>query len=200
MDVLMVRHAHDVRSASGERSLSPRGHAQASALARRLSGTRARELWSSPSERARQTGVPLASALRLPLRCDPRLDEIRNDRGDDPRIPPPRERTSAVCSKGVEDWAAFLVRVSSFFGELCARAHEDRCVVIVTHSGVFDAVHEVLTGAGRRIELGVDHTGVTAWRHRPGSVAGTWLLRWHNDVGHLCAEAWPEPGIGSGRA
>ncbi|MFD0340151.1 histidine phosphatase family protein [Streptomyces sp. NPDC127117] len=195
MDVLLVRHAHDLRSSSDDRPLSPLGHAQAAALARQLSGTRITGLWSSPSERARQTGAPLASALGLPMRCDPRLDEIRNDREDDSGVPPPRERASAARFEGVEDWPAFLLRVSSFLGELCAGAREDQRVVIVTHSGVFDALHEVLTGAGCRIELEVDHTAVTTWRYRPGSAAGTWLLRRHNDIGHLRGPAWPESSL-----
>ncbi|WP_327347362.1 histidine phosphatase family protein [Streptomyces europaeiscabiei] len=199
MDVLVVRHAHDLRLAPDDRPLSPLGHAQAAALTRRLRHGRVTDLWSSPSERARQTATPLASALRMSLRCDPRLDEICNDR-EGTAAPPPRERASTPSMDGVEGWPAFLLRVSCFLGELCAGAHEDQRVVIVTHSGVFDAMHEVLTGAGCRVELEVDHTAITAWRYRPGSSAGAWLLRRHNDISHLRGEAWPESLLRRGGA
>lgn len=182
MEILLIRHAHDTRSDIDRRPLSARGRCQASALAQRLSGVGADELWSSPANRARQTAEFLEPTLRMPARVDSRVEEIRNTRPE-LKAPPPRERHHEEPRDGVETWPEFLARVSSFFTEICTGNRPGRRVVVVTHRGVFDALHEVLTGADRRVELDVDHTATTAWRYRPGSRAGTWELRWHNDLG-----------------
>ncbi|CAM5587084.1 histidine phosphatase family protein (plasmid) [Streptomyces viridifaciens] len=186
MELLVIRHAHDLHERSGDRRLSPAGRSQAIALAKSLADAGVTELWSSTSTRAVQTASEIASTIRLQLRTDPRLDEIRTARPDDPDVPPPRERAAGrTFAYGTEDWTAFLTRVSAFVSELLPARHAHHRAAAVTHSGVFDAIHEALTGAGRRIELEVAHTGVSVWRHRPGSPAGAWLLRCHNDTGHL---------------
>ncbi|RZU45737.1 broad specificity phosphatase PhoE [Streptomyces sp. BK022] len=188
MDLLLIRHAHDDRVGPHARRLSALGRAQCAALAKTLIGSRVDELWTSPRSRAVETAREISRTLRLPLRTDPRIEEIRTARPEDPDVLPPRERVGVTLADGTEDWNAFLDRVSAFVSERCLGSHDDRTVAVVTHSGVFDAVHEVLTGSGRRIELEIAHTGFTTWRHRPGSSAGTWLLRRHNDVAHLARE------------
>jgi broad specificity phosphatase PhoE len=191
LDLLLVRHGHDLLLPTGERILSEIGRQQARVLAERLSRTSPDELYCSTSIRAVQTASELAAAWGIEAILDPRLEEISNNRKDS-LAGPPRERTEGERYEGVETWGDFLVRVSAFISQFCSDRKQDRRIAVVTHRGVFDAMHEVLTGARRRIELDVAHTGVTAWHHRPGAAAGTWLLRWHNDLGCLSAET---PGV-----
>jgi broad specificity phosphatase PhoE len=185
MELLLVRHAHDVGSAVPGRPLSDRGRRQAAALAQCLHGLGISAVRSSTRTRAKQTAELAAEELGLPVVCDARLDEIVRVNPAQAAIAPPRERRLGVEVTGTESWSSFLVRVSSYVSELCQDEDTGQRIVVVTHSGVFDAVHEVLTGAGRRVELDIAHTGLTIWQHRVGSAAGTWLLRCHNFLGHL---------------
>lgn len=183
MDIVLIRHAHDVTAEDGDRVLSDRGCSQAHALACELARAQFDTLWCSTSTRSRQTATELEVALGLTALIDARIDEIRNRLPDASEVPPPRERTAPARRTGVEEWPDFLHRVACFVGEICL-GDEGRHAV-VTHSGVFDAVHELLTGSERRVEMDVGHTGITTWTHRKGSPAGTWILRRHNDQTHL---------------
>ncbi len=183
MDIILVRHGHDVR-ASPSRPLSATGSVQARAAALWLAEQKPAELWSGTLARASGTAAVISRVVGLSVKVDARLNEIVNDAAV--VLPPPRERAARQFAEGAEDWSSFCVRVAAFLGDLCAAADGERRVVVVTHSGVFDAVHEVLCGSSGRVEMDVAHTGVTWWRHRPGSPAGTWLLRMHNSTAHLC--------------
>ncbi|ANZ39757.1 hypothetical protein BBK82_30660 [Lentzea guizhouensis] len=186
MDVILVRHGHDVRC-SPLRPLSATGSMQARAAALWLAEQEPTELWSGTLARAAGTAAVISQVAGLPVRGDARLNEIVNDAAA--VLPPPRERAVWQFAEGAEDWSSFCVRVAAFLGDLCAGAEGARRVVVVTHSGVFDAVHEVLCGSSGRVEMDVAHTGVTWWRYRPGSPAGTWLLRVHNSTAHLAGAA-----------
>jgi broad specificity phosphatase PhoE len=186
MKMILARHADDDRLALPERPLTALGHAQSRALSRALATAGITGVFCSEARRARQTAAPVADLLGLTPYLDARLDEIRVPAlvaGD--RHPHPRELVGSTGNG--EDWYAFLARVAGFVSDLCT-GPAGATVLVVTHSGVFDAVHEILTGAGRRIELGVAHTGVSVWRHRPSSPAGRWLLECHNRINHLTAE------------
>ncbi|ANW18064.1 hypothetical protein BB341_07420 [Streptomyces clavuligerus] len=65
--------------------------------------------------------------------------------------------------------------------------------MLVTHSGFFDAVQELLNGGGSRVELKVAHTGITQWEYRPGCFGGSWLLHRHNIVPGLSPLPSPTP-------
>lgn len=78
--VHLVRHAHaGNRSAwRGDdrvRPLSPRGRAQADAIADALAGAGITTVWSSPYVRCVQTADPIAARHGVPVTEDPRLAE-----------------------------------------------------------------------------------------------------------------------------
>lgn len=103
----VVRHAHaGSRSAwRGDdrvRPLSPKGRAQADAIADGLAGAGITDVWSSPYVRCVQTAAPIADRLGLPVTEDPRLAEG----GDAARVLDAVlacaevGRTVALCSHG----------------------------------------------------------------------------------------------------
>jgi broad specificity phosphatase PhoE len=107
MQLHLIRHAHaGSRSAwdkaDHKRPLSPRGEAQAKAIAVALADAGIDTLWTSPSLRCRQTLEPLAEALGITVE----VVEIFNEGNDGP---PALDaalagaldgRTIAVCSHG----------------------------------------------------------------------------------------------------
>jgi probable phosphoglycerate mutase len=131
----------------------------------------------------------MARTTGLVAQVDHRLDEVRPGTVDDSGLPGPRERLRDRGRRRdtheAETWEHFLERVSAFMSELCHASAPQRQIVLVTHSGVFDAMFEILCGTGQRIELAVAHAAVTHWEHRPGCSAGSWLLHSHNDTTHL---------------
>ncbi|GAA2660643.1 MULTISPECIES: histidine phosphatase family protein [Actinosynnema] len=183
MHLNLLRHGADTRR--GERSLTVDGRRQAALAGAWLRRAHVTEVRTGALARASATAGIVAGVLGVPAVVDRRLDEIAAT-----SAPPPRERRPGAEVAGEECWGAFLERVAALVSELCAEPAPGRRVVLVTHSGVFDAVHELLTGA-RRVELAVAHTGITHWEHRPGSPAGTWLLHRHNATPHLDAAAHP---------
>ncbi|WP_440902289.1 histidine phosphatase family protein [Actinosynnema sp.] len=185
MHLTLLRHGADTRR--GERELTAHGRRQAALAGAWLRRTHVTEVRTGALARASATAEIVAGALGVPAVVDRRLDEIAAT-----SAPPPRERRPGAEVVGEEGWGAFLDRVAALVSELCAEPAPGRRVVLVTHSGVFDAVHELLTG-GRRVELAVAHTGLTHWEHRPGSPAGTWLLHRHNATPHLDAAAPVDP-------
>ncbi|MFE8944816.1 histidine phosphatase family protein [Streptomyces sp. NPDC007856] len=184
MHIFLVRHGRDSR-VPGSRSLSPEGLRQACSVGARLSGQGVTELWTSSLERARATAQAISWAVGLDPVVDRRLDEIRAGAAGIPDLPPPRERRRGPAPDGVESWGEFLERVGCFLSSLCGVPDPRRRIVLVTHSGVFDAVFEILCGTGARVELAVENCAVTRWEYRPGSPAGAWLLHGHNDTAHL---------------
>lgn len=85
---ILIRHGESVSNLEGrvqgqeDVALSPRGEAQASAVAAwsRVefggSASPIEEVWSSPLVRARETATRIAAALGLPLKIDERLREL----------------------------------------------------------------------------------------------------------------------------
>lgn len=82
MILFCVRHGESGFNAEGriqgqaDVSLSPRGRKQAEALASAMAKLPIQAIYSSPLARAMETAEPVAAALRLPIRTDPRLMEI----------------------------------------------------------------------------------------------------------------------------
>ncbi len=105
--VHLVRHAHaGNRSAwRGDdrvRPLSPKGRAQADAIADALAGAGITDVWSSPYLRCVQTAAPIADRLDLPVTEDPRLAEGGDAAGVLDAVLACAEagRTVALCSHG----------------------------------------------------------------------------------------------------
>ncbi|MFE3765087.1 histidine phosphatase family protein [Streptomyces sp. NPDC059104] len=187
MHIHLVRHGRDTRQ--GDRKLTAQGRCQARAVADRFARHGVTDILTAAPARARETAEEISRATGTVAEIDDRLDEIRPGPIDDAGLPGPRERLrERVCGPdagGAETWDRFLERVSAFLSELCRVSSPQRQVVLVTHSGVFDAMFEILCGTGQRVELAVAHTAVTHWQYRPGNPGGSWVLHSHNDTAHL---------------
>ncbi|MFP5225164.1 MAG: histidine phosphatase family protein [Actinomycetota bacterium] len=81
MLLLLVRHGHGPhvgkRLPTGESPLSKQGLQQADELVARFEGVRLDSVVSSPMQRAKQTGTPLARARRLKIKTYPGLGDVR---------------------------------------------------------------------------------------------------------------------------
>lgn len=86
IEVLVVQHGEKVRSA-GDPGLTEVGHRQAATVARWLAENRpdVGAIFASPLQRARETAAPIAAALGLVVKTDPRFRE-RMNWGDDSSI------------------------------------------------------------------------------------------------------------------
>lgn len=182
MHLYLLRHAEDRTGKHDPHSrfLTERGRRQARAAARRLAERRPTELRTSVLPRARQTADIVAEHVGLAVREDPRLNEIAWASFEDGVPPHPREDRLCPPPPGAESWHTFMTRVATCLSELCLQATEDQRIVLVTHSGYFDAVNELLQGGAGRVELLVAHGGITHWQYRPGNLGGVWLLHQHN--------------------
>jgi 2,3-bisphosphoglycerate-dependent phosphoglycerate mutase len=78
----LVRHAHAEWSPDEDRPLSPRGQADAQAVADLLARHAIDAIYASPAARARQTIEPLAARLDLPIQTERDLRE--RELGDAP--------------------------------------------------------------------------------------------------------------------
>lgn len=182
MHLYLLRHAED---RAGTRDphrpfLSERGRRQAAAAGLWLAERQPTDLRTSTLPRARRTADAVARHTGLDVREDPRLDEIAWACDAREPLPHPREDRHRPPPEGGESWHAFMTRVAACVSELCLAASARQRIVLVTHSGFFDAVSELLCGGTGRVELSVGHAGVTHWQYRPGDPAGAWLLHQHN--------------------
>ncbi|AQT74803.1 MULTISPECIES: histidine phosphatase family protein [Streptomyces] len=183
MHLFLLRHAEDRRRKHDPHHpfLTALGRRQAEAAAHWLAERRPTEIRTSTLPRARQTADVVAHHAGLVVREDPRLNEIVwASFGDGRQLPNPREDRLCPPPPGGESWHAFTTRVATCMSELCHRATEHQRIVLVTHSGFFDAVNELLSGGAGRVELLVSHAGITHWQYRPGDPGGAWLLHQHN--------------------
>jgi probable phosphoglycerate mutase len=84
MQVLLIRHGLPQRvenpdGVPADPSLSPEGCEQAEGVARWLARERFDRIYASPLKRARETALPLATALGLPIEVDPGIVEFDPD-------------------------------------------------------------------------------------------------------------------------
>ncbi|MEU7297059.1 histidine phosphatase family protein [Streptomyces exfoliatus] len=184
MHLYLLRHAEDRDGKDDPHQdlLTERGRRQAHAAAHWLAERRPTELRTSVLPRARQTADIVAAHTGLAAREDPRLNEIVWASSEGALLPHPREDRHYPPPPGAESWHVFMTRVATCMSELCHQASEDQRIVLVTHSGFFDAVNELLCGGADRIELLVAHAGITHWQYRPGDSGGAWLLHQHNVI------------------
>jgi 2,3-bisphosphoglycerate-dependent phosphoglycerate mutase len=200
MECWLVRHGESTWNAVGrfqgglDAPLSPRGHAQAAALAAGLSATRFDALYTSPLRRARDTALACGTAVGLdPVPVDGlrevglgdweglTLDTVRAQQGDhygrwlDAPVdhPPP----------GGESMASLAERVRAALDAL-SRRHADGRVLVVSHGGAISSA--LCAWLGRPLNaiwsLRLDNASVT----RVVLPAGH-LLGW-NETGHLSGQ------------
>ncbi|OKH99009.1 hypothetical protein A6A06_25770 [Streptomyces sp. CB02923] len=191
MHLYLLRHAEDRAGTHDPHRpfLTGHGRLQAQAAARWLADRHPTALRTSTLPRARQTADIVARHTALDVREDPRLNEIVWASSDAAGpLPNPREDRRCPPSPGAETWHVFMTRVATCVSELCHRAGADQRIVLVTHSGFFDAVNELLCGGSGRVELSVAHAGITHWQYRPGDSGGAWLLHQHNVTFHPASD------------
>lgn len=156
-DLVLVRHAqaehnvagrHALMSGWADLPLTACGTAQAERLARWLQHElRAAAVYTSPSERARHTALPIVRRLAVELRIESDLREIHCGDADGRSIAEVRERYPREWAAndaqqdpnfrwpGGESYREFRERVLGVV-ERIAAAHRGERVVLVTHTGV----------------------------------------------------------------
>lgn len=173
--------------------LNDTGRAQARALAEALTGEPIDAVYSSDLGRAMETATPLAQALGLRVRAEPRLRERCYGALENMTY-------AEVAEKRPEDFARWQARVPDFappggeslreFHERAveaalsvARRHPGERIAVVAHGGVLDCLYREATGmtleAPRQHEL----LNASVNRLRCDS-ANLTLLQWA-DVSHL---------------
>jgi broad specificity phosphatase PhoE len=201
MECWLVRHGETTWNSEGrfqgglDAPLSPRGHAQAAALAAGLTRTRFDALYTSPLSRARETAVACGSALGLePIALDDlreiglgaweglTLETVRARDGE--RYRRWLEAPAAHPPAGGEPMAGLAGRVRAALDRLAARHPEGR-VLVVSHGGAIASA--LCAWLGRPLDaiwsLRLDNASIT----RVVLPAGR-LLAW-NETGHLAGVA-----------
>lgn len=197
--VIVVRHGQTLwnleRRFQGHQDspLTPKGVAQAAALAKRLSRRSFSSLYSSDLGRARHTAQMIADATGHAVIADPRLrerslgafqglksEEIRTAYPDEYERYRARELDYVV--PGGESLRQQIERNMSCLEDL-ARRHSGETIVVVTHGGVLNVVlRQTLSiplEAPRRFEFLNSSLNLFVF------VDGYWTLQTWGDVGHL---------------
>ena len=150
MSIYLIRHGETALNASrtlqpADTPLSPRGEAQAAAIARRLVDAGVVAIVSSDLPRAAQTATAIAAACGLPIRWEPLLHErnfgdLRGQPYDGLAFDP---LTLVDAPPGGESAATFRARVAEAFARIVAwRAELDGNLAVVTHGLVIGAILE----------------------------------------------------------
>ncbi len=159
LELLLVRHGetewNSQRRIQGQLDvpLNATGRQQAQALAARLTGIAVDAVYASDLARARQTAEPIADALGLPLRIDPRLRErhfgalqgrfYEELQRDAPEVHERmRSRDLDFDLDGGETLPRFHRRVCDVLADLAGRHPQGR-IVVVSHGGVLDCVYRM---------------------------------------------------------
>jgi broad specificity phosphatase PhoE len=183
--LLLVRHGEVEEGARGriygrlDPALSPAGRAQAEAAARCVTAERPVAIYTSPSVRARDTALPIASALGLTPVTDPRIREIEfgefegltfaeAERRDPVTWREWMERPGEVRFPGGECWDEIRARAVDA-AESIAAAHPRAPVAIVTHGGVVRALlsEALALPASRTFRMEVGFGSLTVLRREP---------------------------------
>lgn len=165
MKITLIRHGESVANIghfisddpSRAIALTPRGQAQAEALARRLQGETFTHAYASEFPRAQQTASILLQQRKLQLRIDARLNERKSGMDGLPvhlfNDQVKRDPLHFKTEKG-ETFLEQMQRVRSFLDELASR-HAESHILAVSHENpiiavlaltVADASSVVLTG------------------------------------------------------
>ena len=137
--------------------LTGRGRADAAAAAARLADSGATVILASDLRRARETAVPIAAALGVPTRLEPRLRErdLGAAEGRPAADVTPAETGFAgervtdpdARPAGGESIRELYARVTGLLGELAASVPDGR-IVLVTHGGPVRVARAYLAGLG----------------------------------------------------
>ncbi|HEY7163969.1 MAG TPA: histidine phosphatase family protein [Candidatus Binatia bacterium] len=205
--VIIVRHGETewnlklIRQGHLDSPLTPRGVAQARALAERLLSERFSKLYSSDLGRAVQTARMIADLTGHTITTDPRLRErhlgiFQGLSGEEIRGRFPEEYKShrtlgpTYVIPGGESVEQQVARNIEYLSEL-AEKHLRETIVVVTHggvlSGLFRHTFSIPYNAPRRFEF--TNAGLNTFVYEQGS----WFLQTWGDVSHL-ARCGPTDG------
>lgn len=194
MELLLIRHAEPFRvQGSGKRAdpeLTELGRAQARRAADWLCKEAIEEIWSSPMRRARETAVPLAELLRLPVQADERLAEY--DRDFEDYIPMEEMRATRhprwramVEGRWDEiasvDLPTFRARVGAAMEERIA-ANPGGRVAVFSHGGVINVWIGMLLGIDRPLWFDPAYASISRVVASRGGVRSVVTL---NESAHL---------------
>jgi broad specificity phosphatase PhoE len=178
--------------------LSPKGNAQAEALARRLfATTNLAAVYSSPTRRAHETAGAVARAAGLDVRTDARLREVYLGQDGLENVPPAgratavRERLALMATVALRDggWSALpdvepaadvRARMVSAVTEIVER-HQGQQVAVVSHAGSINAYLAQMLGIARDFFYPIGNTSLNSVRFAGGRP----LLLRLNDTAHL---------------
>lgn len=122
-------NARRLIAGSLETDLTDLGRTQAQEAAAALAAEPITAIYSSPMRRARDTAVPIAERLKLPVTVIPELAE-RNWGAAEGQ--PRGSRLTGATPEGAEPWPDFTQRVLAGFAQIDSTAP-----LIVGHSGVY---------------------------------------------------------------
>lgn len=204
--IIIVRHGQTEWNIKGIRQghldslLTPKGIAQAKALAQRLAREKFTSIYSSDLGRAVQTAKEISKVTRHQIVTDPRLRErhlgiFQGLNADEIAEKYPEERRllrtqgpDYVIPEG-ESMRQQVARNVMFLDEL-AHEHAGETVVVVTHGGVvsgfFRHTLSIPLDAPRRFEF--VNAGLNVFAREEGN----WMLLTWGDVSHLAPGAASE--------
>ena len=166
MELLFIRHGLPLRIDEGDAdgpadpALSDRGHRQAAALAAWLASEHVDAIWASPMRRARETAVPLAERLDLPMTIDDDLAEF--DRAALSYIP-----IEELKAANDPRWNEIPDRPEHFHSSVVAAVeriiarHPRQRVAVVCHGGVINAYAGHILGIDDPIFFLPDYTSLS---------------------------------------
>jgi broad specificity phosphatase PhoE len=198
--ILLIRHGETAGNAARvvqkpDIPLSPRGEAQADALARRLAGDGISQIFSSDLERAAATAWRLRATTGAPIAFDPLLQErnfgdVRGTPYDqlgfdlfEPDYAPPHGET----------WEMFHARVDQAWERIRAMAASTAgTLAVVTHGLVCRSI------AARHVVLADGMLVPEKWENTSVTIVDAqtpWRVSMLNDIAHLeNPELRPSPG------
>lgn len=198
-EVVCVRHGSSQaaeRAGDGDPPLSPRGHAQAEAVARRLGTVAAAGLFVTPLRRTAQTAAPLAARLGLDPVVIADLREVHLGTWEGQFAARFRERdplSDRILATGrwdvipdAEDMDAFAARVRAGMETIAAAAGPDATAIAVLHGGVIAEAFRQAADSLPFAFLYAENGSVSRLLRLP---SGRWAIGSFNDISHLVPPA-----------
>lgn len=200
--MILVRHGLPIRKATADGTpadppLSEIGLEQARLVGQWLRDEKIDRIYSSPMRRARETALPLASAIGLDIELDPRIREFD---ADSPEYIPMEElkrlhpeRWKAFVDGGYSsqtDFEAFVDTVTLGLQEL-VDANPGRRIAVFCHGGVINAWATHVLGIAPRLFLDASYASVNRFM---AASTGERSISSLNEVAHLRALRLRSPG------
>jgi broad specificity phosphatase PhoE len=197
--LLLIRHGESIWNAEGriqgqaDPPLSEVGRRQADALGRRLSHLALTSIYTSPAQRARETGTAIAAPHALIPEIKPALLELHLGSWQGRRLSDLSDEEAACCRAweqdptsasppGGENIDGALDRISPTLDHIL-ESHTDGTLAIVTHSIIGRVALSYLLGCGVRLvpRLRLKKASITKLRVQHGIA----VLERLSDTSHL---------------